>query len=176
MSTIHGWSTRQSPMVGRRGTRPTTAAPLVGGMVSMVVLLSACGAQGYGTAAATAAATATPSPAAVESHGTDPGPTGATDERPRLPTGFPVPSGAISEPLPPDDLTLVARWMLDAVGSGPYDYYLEALPAAGYAVVGRYPADQAALVRFEVSPGTVWQLVLEHLEGRTRVTVQTDRP
>jgi len=76
----------------------------------------------------------------------------------------------------PADPSVIARWSVPILGSGPYGFYLDALPAAGYPIVGRYPTERAALIRFEPRPGLVWQLLIEEADGATRLTVQADRP
>jgi hypothetical protein len=144
----------------------------VTGLVAAAVLLAACEAEGFGTAEATSLATLPAGSASA----TDAAPTMEPGTRPTLPAGFPVPAGAVAQDPLNDDPAVVVRWTLATVGSGAYDYYLEALPAAGYPIVGRYPADVAALLRFEVAPGMIWQLLVEHVGGGTRVTVQLDRP
>ena len=72
--------------------------------------------------------------------------------------------------------TVIARWTAAQTGAGPFDYYVAALPAAGYHVVGTYPSETTALIRFEATAGTIWQLLLEEAQGGTRITIRTDRP
>lgn len=96
-------------------------------------------------------------------------------ERPALPAAFPVMPAASPLPLPVDP-SVIAQWSVPLVGSQPYDFYLAALPAAGYPIVGRYPAERAALIRFEPRPGVVWQLLIEQAGDATRLSVQADRP
>lgn len=92
-----------------------------------------------------------------------------------LPPGFPVMPHA--EPaLLPDDPSVVARWTVSEVGSGPYEWYLNALPVAGFEVVGTYPSERAALIRFRDTSGRTGQLLAELVDGRTRISVQEDRP
>jgi hypothetical protein len=155
--------------------RPSGAAASVVVHAVLAVMLSACAAQGSSSLQATVPASGAPvaSPMATGTPGA--GPSKEAD-RPSLPAGFPVPPGAITLPPPADDASVIARWMLAMEGSGPYEALLAALPAAGFQVVGGYPADQAALIRFEVRDGTIWQVLLEHREGGTLMTVQTDRP
>lgn len=75
----------------------------------------------------------------------------------------------------PDDPTVVARWTVPQVGSAVYDWYVNALPRAGFEIVGTYPAERAALIRFRDSSGTIWQLLAELTRDRTQISVQTDR-
>jgi len=83
--------------------------------------------------------------------------------------------GARTAPLP-DDATLIARWSVPVVGSAASDFYTRALPKAGFAIVGAYPTERAALIRFRDRTGTIWQLLAELVGNRTQVTIQTDRP
>jgi hypothetical protein len=76
----------------------------------------------------------------------------------------------------PADVTVVARWTVPVVGSAAYDFYSGALPDAGYAIVGSYPSERAALIRFRDPAGQIWQLVAELIGDGTRITVQTDQP
>jgi hypothetical protein len=94
--------------------------------------------------------------------------------RPVLPAAFPVMPGAVAVDLP-DDPTLIARWTIATVGSAAYDFYSAALLQEGYPIVGLYPAEHAALIRFQGPGGTVWQLVAEQVGEGTQITVQTDR-
>lgn len=97
-------------------------------------------------------------------------------ERPALPDGFPVLPGARSEAVPDDDLSTIARWTSDEVGPVAYDYYIEALPTAGYPTRGLYPGGAVAIIRFE-APGTaIWQLVLTRDGDGTRIEVRPDQP
>jgi len=92
-----------------------------------------------------------------------------------LPAGFPVMPGADPSRLP-DDASVVARWTVPVVGSAAYDFYVKALPEAGLTIVGTYPSERAALIRFRDPGGRIWQLLAELVGDRTQVTVQTDRP
>jgi hypothetical protein len=92
-----------------------------------------------------------------------------------LPAGFPVMPEADPSRLP-DDASVVARWTVPVVGSAAYDFYMKQLPEADFTIVGTYPSERAALIRFRDPRGRIWQLLAELLGDRTRVTVQTDRP
>jgi len=76
----------------------------------------------------------------------------------------------------PDDASVVARWTVPMVGSAAYDFYMKELPEAGFTIVGTYPSERAALIRFRDPRGRIWQLLAELVGDRTQVTVQTDRP
>ena len=92
-----------------------------------------------------------------------------------LPPGFPVIPHADPSRLP-NDASVVARWTVPGVGSAAYDFYVEELPKAGFTIVGTYPSERAALIRFRDPRGRIWQLLAELVGDRTQVTVQTDRP
>ncbi len=154
---------------------------LVPGAIALALVACAGTGAGTGSPSASASERATAGGPSIgglpSSGGTDAAtrpPTG-TSAPPALPPRFPVMPGASSGPLPSGP-GVVARWTVEMVGSAPYDFYLHALPAAGYPIVGRYPTEHAALIRFEVSAGTIWQLLLEEAGDATLVTVQTDRP
>jgi hypothetical protein len=94
-----------------------------------------------------------------------------------MPSGFPVVPGAAPVPPPDDDPGLIALWESDQAGSAAYDFYVEALPAAGYPIVGIYPGGAVALIRFQVPDGQVWQMVARGmLDGTVAIEVRLDRP
>jgi len=92
-----------------------------------------------------------------------------------LPSGFPILPGASPVALADDDLGLIAAWSSDRLGSAAYDFYIDALPRAGYEIVGTYPGGDVALIRFQVSGG-IWQVVSLPRDGRQRIEVRLDRP
>lgn len=79
------------------------------------------------------------------------------------PDGFPLMPGM--EPLPADDSDVAGRWRSDEFGGDVYDYYLAALPAAGYRAIEPAPGGEAAIIRFEETDGTPWQLNLTAIGG-----------
>jgi hypothetical protein len=95
--------------------------------------------------------------------------------RPKLPVDFPVPAGAQTTTLPGDP-SVIARWTYGKAGSDAYDFYVQALPGAGYTILGQFPGGGGAVIRFQLADGRIWQVVTEPDGGRTRITVQTDRP
>ena len=98
-------------------------------------------------------------------------------ERRTLPDGFPVLPGAMAVTMPADDPGLVGLWESDQLGSAAYDFYVTALPAAGYPIVGLYPGGDVALIRFTAPGGEVWQMVAHGApDGRTAIEVRLDRP
>ena len=103
-------------------------------------------------------------------------PTSAVERQP-LPTGFPVLAGAVAVAMPDDDAGLIGLWESDRVGSAAYDFYAEALPTAGYPIVGLYPGGDVALIRFQATNGAVWQLIAHaSADGGTSIEVRLDRP
>jgi hypothetical protein len=79
--------------------------------------------------------------------------------------------------MPGDDLGLLGLWESDHPGSAPYDFYAEALPAAGYPIVGLYPGGAFAIIRFRAPAGGVWQIVVRGTpEGRVAIELRLDRP
>jgi hypothetical protein len=103
-------------------------------------------------------------------------PPGSSQEHPTLPRGFPVMDGAVRVPLPGDDPGLIALWESAETGSAAYDFYVAALPAAGYPIVGLYPGGGVALIRFRVQ-GEIWQVVAHGgADGRVAIEVRLDRP
>jgi hypothetical protein len=94
-----------------------------------------------------------------------------------LPAGIPVLAGAVPVPMPRDDPGLIGLWESDQVGSAAYDFYVDALPAARYPIVGLYPGGEVAIVRFEVPDGEVWQVVVHGAaDGRVAIEIRLDRP
>ena len=103
--------------------------------------------------------------------------TGSPVGRPELPPGFPVLPGATTAEPEDDDPGLIAVWTADQVGIGVYDFYVDALPAAGYPIDGLFPGDWLAVVRFVGPGGALWQLVLASDDlVTTRIEVRLDRP
>lgn len=85
--------------------------------------------------------------------------------------------GAAPVPRPDDDPGLIAVWESDQAGSAAYDFYVDALPAAGYPIVGLYPGGEVALIRFRVPDGRVWQMVARGMaDGTVAIEVRLDRP
>lgn len=85
--------------------------------------------------------------------------------------------GATPVAPPDDDPGLMALWQSDQAGSAAYDFYVDALPAAGYPIVGAYPGGEVALIRFLAPDGQVWQMVAHGLaDGTVGIEVRLDRP
>jgi hypothetical protein len=94
-----------------------------------------------------------------------------------LPSGFPVVPGAAPVLPPDDDPGLIAVWESYQAGSAAYDFYVHALPAAGYPIVGLYPGGAVAVIRFRAPDGQVWQMVARGMaDGTVGIEVRLDRP
>ena len=94
-----------------------------------------------------------------------------------LPTGFPVPPDATPLSLPDDDSGLIGRWGTDQFGATAYDFYLDALPDAGYPILGQYPGDSVGVIRFRAPDGATWQMVVHPADGvGFIIEIRLDRP
>ena len=139
--------------------------PTIPRLVLLAILVGGCATVG----------TRSPSSSAWSSISS--GPSRSAVVRTPLPSGFPVLPGAIPVPPPDDDPGLIAVWESDQAGSAAYDFYVDALPAAGYPIVGLYPGGAVALIRFRVPDGQVWQMVAHGMTDRTvAIEVRLDRP
>jgi hypothetical protein len=93
-----------------------------------------------------------------------------------LPWGFPVLPGAVAVELPADDPGLIGLWETDQLGSAAYDFYADALPAAGYPILGLYPGGGVALIRFTAG-AEIWQMVAHGTaDGQVVIEIRLDRP
>jgi hypothetical protein len=134
-------------------------------LVLLAILVGGCATGG----------TRSPSSSASSSFSSEPSRSAVV--RTPLPSGFPVVPGAAPVPPPDDDSGLIALWESDQAGSAAYDFYVDALPAAGYPIVGLYPGGAVAVIRFLVPDGQVWQMVAHGMEGGTvGIEVRLDRP
>ena len=79
---------------------------------------------------------------------------------PGVPAGLPVIPGAQVVDPQPADAGHLARWIVDAIGPDVYAFYLDALPAAGFAIEKRFPGGNAAVIRFSTPDGTTLDLAL----------------
>lgn len=94
-----------------------------------------------------------------------------------LPAGFPVLPGAASEELlPTDEPGIIARWSSDQVGPVAYNFYVAALPAAGYPTTGLYPGGAVAVIGFETPRAERLELVLTLRNGGTQIEVRLAQP
>ena len=79
--------------------------------------------------------------------------------------------------MPDDDNGLIGLWSSDLHGSGAYDFYVGALPAAGYPILALYPGGGGAVIRFGMPDGATWQLVTRAgRKGTVAIEVRLDRP
>jgi hypothetical protein len=78
---------------------------------------------------------------------------------PAVPDGLPVMPGALAAD-PPTEPGSIALWTVDAIGPDVYNYYLDALPAAGFAIQGRFPGGNVAIIRFTTPGGDTFDLAL----------------
>ena len=139
-------------------------------MAVLAILVGGCSVVGTGSPPANASPSA--SPPFLSS-----GPSGPAAVRRPLPAGFPVMPGAVPVPMPRDDPGLIGLWESDQAGSAAYDFYVDALPAAGYPIVGLYPGGEVALIRFGVPEGEVWQMVAHGTAGgQVAIEIRLDRP
>ena len=139
-------------------------------VVLLAGLVAGCSAVELGSASEAASLASSADSASSEA------PTSAVERQP-LPSGFPVLPGAVAVAMPGDDAGLIGLWSSDQVGSAAYDFYAEALPIAGYPIVGLYPGGDVALIRFQAMNGAVWQLIARSsADGGTSIEVRLDRP
>jgi hypothetical protein len=138
--------------------------------ILMVLAIGGCGAAPKDSSAPIATA-----PRASGS--VAPAPSASPLQRVVLPSDFPVMPGAASAPMRDDDPGLIGLWESDQQGSAAYEFYAAALPEAGYRIVGLYPGDEVALIRFGVPGGEIWQIVVRPAgDSRVAIEVRLDRP
>ena len=91
-----------------------------------------------------------------------------------VPDGLPVMPGAVAADPPPAEPGVIARWTVDAIGPEVYAFYLDALPAAGFAIKERFPGGNVAVIRFTTPAGDSLDLALvgEDNGDRTRVSLR----
>jgi hypothetical protein len=92
---------------------------------------------------------------------------------PAVPDDLPVMPGAVTAD-PRTEPGSIARWTVDAVGPEVYRFYLDALPAAGFAIDGRFPGGNVAIIRFTTPEGDTLDLALVGEGGgdRTRISLR----
>jgi hypothetical protein len=111
-------------------------------------------------------ATAGPTRASVASGAASPSdmPSGGTPSGlptlPAVPDRLPVMPEAVPADPPPTERGVIAGWTVDAVGPEVYAFYLDALPAAGFVVTGRFPGGNVAVIRFTTPDGDTLDLAL----------------
>ena len=84
---------------------------------------------------------------------------------PVVPAGFPVAPGATPLGEGEHATGLIAAWETDDVGPVVYDFYLAALPTAGFEVIGEYPGGAAATIRFRAGDALLDVSLTGGLEG-----------
>ena len=88
-----------------------------------------------------------------------------------VPEGFPVGPGA--EPVtPPADASLLARWVTEVNGADVYDFYVEALPRAGFEIEQLVPGGAAAVISFRTPDGDVLDVALTASDGGTQIDLR----
>lgn len=98
-------------------------------------------------------------------------------ERIPLPAGFPIPPGASPAAMPNEDPGLIGLWTTEADGSTVYDFFIRALPAAGYPIKGAYAGDTVAQFLFTTPDGATLQIdVYLDPTMTTRIDVRLPRP
>jgi len=146
----------------RRSVAGTFALLIAAGVAGCIP-----GATAEPTVSPTLSASAAPSAPPMESPG-------ALPSVPDVPPGLPVmPDAEPADPLPADP-GLIARWAVDAIGPDVYAFYLEALPAAGFAIRDEFPGGNVAVIRFTTPDGTTLDLSLvgEGDGNRTRIDLR----
>jgi hypothetical protein len=130
----------------------------------LLLPLAACGPAATATSSLGTAATPTPRFTASATPGAS---TLAT-----VPAGLPMMSGAQAvEPLP-EEPRLVARWTSGANGAQVYDFFVEALPAAGFQVDQLAPGGDAAIIVFSTPGGFQLSLSLTAEGAGTRIDLR----
>jgi len=94
---------------------------------------------------------------------------------PALPAGFPVAPGATPLGVGDHDAGLIAAWETDEVGPVVYDFYLAALPTAGFEVIGEHPGGAAATIRFRAGAAVLEVSLTGGLEG-TVIALRVPEP
>ena len=130
----------------------------------VVTLISGCSVAAVGSASL--------APASVAAAPSNPSP-----QRIPLPSSFPVPPGASPLVMPSDDPGLIGLWTIDAAGSAAYDFFLRALPAAGFPITGAAAGDIVAEFQFRVPGGATLQIdIYANPNLTTRIEVRLPRP
>jgi hypothetical protein len=91
-----------------------------------------------------------------------------------IPDAFPVFPGAAA--LPPADPDVLARWLTDANGADVYDFYVDALPRAGFEIELLAPGGAAAVISFRPADGPLFDLAFTAKEGGTQIDLRVPGP
>jgi hypothetical protein len=133
-------------------------------LVLAATLISACSIDAVGSGSLPAASVAAPRPSAAP-------------QRIPLPSGFPEPPGASPIALPSNDPGLIGLWTIEGAGSAAYDFFLRALPAAGFPIADAAAGDVVAEFRFKVPGGATLQIDIYATPNlTTRIEVRLPRP
>ncbi|HET6746002.1 MAG TPA: VOC family protein [Candidatus Limnocylindria bacterium] len=130
-------------------------------IVTITSVMAACGSPGPSAPAPQVSAT----PSALATSASSEGPSSA------VPDGFPVIAGAGSVTFPADR-NLLARWLTDANGAQVYDFYVEALPPAGFEIEQVAPGGAAAVIGFRAPDGRLLEIALTASDGGTQIDLR----
>jgi hypothetical protein len=144
-------------------------------LASLVILAIGCS---LGPGASPSPSPSAPSPSApATQQSAAPMASTSGPQRVPLPSGFPILPGSVPVAMPNDDSGLIGLWSTDQAGSAAYDFYAAALPEAGYPIVGLYPGGAAAVIRFTLPDGAIWQMLAhDGGNGTVAIEVRLDRP
>jgi hypothetical protein len=132
-------------------------------IISMLILVVAT--------ACRAAVPATPSPSG------QPSVTAASSALPTVPADFPVMPGATLASRSDMEPGGIATWMTDAHGPRVYDFYVAALPAAGFSIEGLYPGGSVATIRLRAGDPILKLVITGDSSGSsTQVQLRVDGP
>jgi hypothetical protein len=96
---------------------------------------------------------------------------------PPLPSNFPV-IAALAEDPPKSDAGLIASWTTTTSGPRVDQFYVSALPPAGYRIMGLYPGGAVAIIRCRAPDDAILQVVItgDPMGMGTRIELRLDRP
>jgi hypothetical protein len=104
--------------------------------------------------------------------------TGSESAQPAVPADFPVMPGASLASGADSNPVLIATWTTDADGPRVYDFYIAALPAAGFSIVGLYPGGSVAIIRLRHGSDPILKLVITRASpsSGTEMELRVDGP
>ena len=91
------------------------------------------------------------------------------------PPGFPIMDDAEAALLDPDDPGMMGHWYVPLAGHEVYAFYESGLPLAGFRVIGLYPGDIGAIIRFDDGTRILQVYMTGDLE-QTDLILRTDQP
>jgi hypothetical protein len=153
-------------------SRPLTAVHACAGILVSLLLLAAC--SPVPTATGSLAVASTPGPTRSPTS-----PASASSPDGTAPAGlpnFPVMPGSAAVAPQPGDPSLVASWTSTADGAHVYDFFVEALPAAGFEIDQLAPGGEAAIVRFTAPDTPQLELSLTAEGDGTRIDLRLVDP